>query len=58
MLRLERSGRRTGDWPSITQDGSDNFRSGVSGKLPKIATSNVIISRSADRIAAKFRMKI
>ena len=40
--------------PSITQDGSDNFSSGISGKLPKIATSNVIFSRTADRIAAKF----
>ena len=26
--------------PSITQDGSDNFSSGISGKLHKIATSN------------------
>ena len=44
--------------PSITKDGSDNFSSGISGKLPKIATSNVIFSRAADRIAAKFCMTI
>ena len=43
---------------SIPQGGSDNFRSGISGKLPKIATSNVIFSRTADRIAAKFCMTI
>ena len=43
---------------SITQNGSDNFSSGISGKLPKIATSNVIFSRTADRIAAKFCMTI
>ena len=45
-------------WPSIAQDGSDNFSSGISGKLPKIATSNVIFSRTADRIAVKFCMTI
>ena len=44
--------------PLITQDGSDNFRSGISRKLQKIATSNVIFSRTADRIAAKFCMTI
>ena len=44
--------------PSITQDGSDNFSSGISGKLPKIATSNVIFSITADRIAAKVCMII
>ena len=38
--------------------GSDNFSSGISGKLPKIATSNAIFSRMADRIAANFCMKI
>ena len=43
---------------SITQHGSDNFCSGISGNLPKIATSNVIFSRTADRIAAKFCMTI
>ena len=42
---------------SITQNGSDNFSSGISGNLPKIATSNVICSRTADRIA-KFCMTI
>ena len=31
--------------PSITQNGSDNFSSGISGKLPKIAASNVIFSK-------------
>ena len=44
--------------PSIPQEGSDNFRSGISGKLPKIATSNLIFSRTADRIAAKFCITI
>ena len=46
--------------PSITQNRSDNFSncSGISGKLPKIATSNVIFSRTADRIAAKFCLTI
>ena len=44
--------------PSITQDGSDNFSSGISRKLPKIATSNVIFSRTVNRIAAKFYMTI
>ena len=41
-------------WSPITQNGSENFCSGISRKLPKIATSNVIVSRTADRIAAKF----
>ena len=44
--------------PSITQDGSDNFSSRISGKLSTIATSNVIFSRTAHRIAAKFCMTI
>ena len=43
--------------PTITQNGSDNFSSGIFGKLPIIATSNVIFSRT-DRIAAKFCMTI
>ena len=43
---------------SISQDGSDNFRSGISRKLPKIATSKVIFSQTADRIAVKFCMTI
>ena len=37
---------------------SDNFNSGTSGKLSKIAASNVIFSRTADPIAAKFCMTI
>ena len=44
--------------PFICYGGSDNSSSGISGKLPKIATSNVIFSRTADRIAAKFWMTI
>ena len=44
--------------PAICSGGSDNFSSGISGKLPKIATSNVIFSRTADRIAAKLCMTI
>ena len=44
--------------PSITQNGSDNFSSGISGNLQKIATSNIIFSRTADRIAVKFCMTI
>ena len=44
--------------PSITQNRSDNFSSGISGKLPKIATSNVIFLRTADHITAKFCMTI
>ena len=44
--------------PPICYGGSDNFSSGISGKLPKIATSNVIFTRTADRIAAKFYMTI
>ena len=44
--------------PSICYGVSDNFSSGISGKLRKIATSNVIFSRTADRIAAKFCMTI
>ena len=44
--------------PSITQNGSDNINSGISENLPKIATSNVIFSRTADRIAAKVCMTI
>ena len=42
----------------VCYGGSDNFSSGISGKLPKIATSNAIFSRTADRIAAKFCMAI
>ena len=56
------SARRTGSQrhfrPSICYGGSDNLSSGISGKLPKIATSNAIYSRTADRIAAKFCMII
>ena len=44
--------------PPITQNRSDNFSSGISGKLPKIATSNVIFSRQPYCIAAKFYMTI
>ena len=44
--------------PSITQNGNDDFSSGISGKLPKIETSNVIFSRTATRIAEKFCMTI
>ena len=44
--------------PFICYGGSDNFSSGISGKLPKIATSNTIFSRTTDRIAAKFCMTI
>ena len=44
--------------PPITQNGSDNISSGISGKLPKITTSYVIFSRTADRIGAKFCMTI
>ena len=44
--------------PAICSGGSDNFSSGISGKLPKIATSNIIFSRTADRIAAKFCLTI
>ena len=44
--------------PAICSGGSDNFSSGLSGKVPKIATSNVIFSRTADRIAAKIFMTI
>ena len=44
--------------PYICYGGSDTFSSGISGKLPKIATSNAILSRTADRIAAKFCMTI
>ena len=44
--------------PSVCYGGSDNFSSGISGKLPKIATSNTIFSRTADPIAAKFCMTI
>ena len=43
--------------PSKCYSGSDNFSSGI-GKLPKIATSNAIFSRTADRIAAKLCMTI
>ena len=42
--------------PAICSGGSDNFSSGISGKLQKIATSNVIFSRTTDRIASKFCM--
>ena len=52
------SARRTSTqrhiWLSICHGRSDNFRSGLSRKLPKIANSNVIFSRTADLIAAKF----
>ena len=44
--------------PSICYGGSDNFGSGISGKLPEIATSNAIFSRTADGTAAKFCMTI
>ena len=44
--------------PSIYYGGSDNFSSGIPGKLPKMATSNAIFSRTADCIAAKFCMTI
>ena len=44
--------------PAICSSGSDNFSSGISGQLQQIATSNVIFSRTADRIAAKFCMTI
>ena len=44
--------------PAICSGGSDNFSSGISGKFPKIATSDVIFSITADRIAAKFYMTI
>ena len=44
--------------PAICSGGSDNFSSGISGKLPKIANSSVIFSRTADRIAAKLCMTI
>ena len=44
---------------SLCYGGSDNFSSGISGKLPKIATnSNAIFSRTADLISAKFCMTI
>ena len=56
------SARRTASQPhirpSICYGGSDNFSSGISGKLPKIATSNAIFSRTADRITTKFCMII
>ena len=38
----------------ICYGGSDQFSSGISRKLPKIATSNIIFSRTADRISTKF----
>ena len=44
--------------PPIYYSGSDNFSSGISGKLPKIATLKVIFSKTADRIAVKFCMTI
>ena len=44
--------------PSICYGGNDNFSSGISGKLPKIATSNAIFSKTADRIASKFYMTV
>ena len=44
--------------PSICYGGCDNFSSEISGKLPKIATSNIIFSRTADRTAAKLCMTI
>ena len=45
---------------NVTSGGpeSDNFSLGISEKLPKIATSNLIFSRTADRITAKFCMTI
>ena len=42
----------------ITQNGCDNFISGISGKLLKIATANVIFSRTADRFAANFALQL
>ena len=44
--------------PSIYYGRSDEFSSGIYGKLPKISTLNVIFSRTADRIAAKFCITI
>ena len=41
-------------WPAICSSGSDNFCSGISGKLPKIATSNVIFLE----ISWSYRRKI
>ena len=43
---------------SICYGGSDNFSSGISGKLHKIATLNAIFSSTAHRIAATFCMTI
>ena len=55
---VRRTATRRHILPAICSSGSDNFSSGISGKLPIIATSNVIFSRTADRIAAKFCMTI
>ena len=41
-----------------SQNGIDNFSSGISRKWPKIATSNVKLSRTADGIDAKFCMTV
>ena len=45
-------------WPPICYGWSENFSSEISGKLQKIATSNVIFSQTADCIAAKSCMTI
>ena len=67
VLRLQKykngnSARRTASQrhirSSICYGGSDDFGSGISGKLPIIATSNAIFSGTADRIAAKLCMTI
>ena len=54
------SARRTASQRHIRSSicGSDNFSSGISGKLPTIATSNAIFSRTADRNFAKICMTI
>ena len=44
--------------PSICYGGSDNFSSGISGKLPKIELQNAIFSGTADCIAAQFCMDV
>ena len=40
--------------PPICYGGSDHFSSGISGQVPKIATSNIIFSRTTYHIAAKY----
>ena len=55
---LQRTDLQRHTRPSITHNESDNFSSETSGNLPKIATSKVILSRTADRIAVKFCMTI